>query len=100
MTAYRWRREMPEFAKAWDEAKILGLDKLEDELLRRAHDGVEKLVFYKGRKLKHTIREYSDTLGIFLLKGGKPEKYRERVEHSGSVDLAGRLIAARARPKE
>lgn len=91
---------MPEFAKAWDEAKILGLDKLEDELLRRAHDGVEKPVFYKGRKLKHTIREYSDTLGIFLLKGGKPEKYRERVEHSGSVDLAGRLIAARARPKE
>jgi hypothetical protein len=27
--------------------------------------------------------EYSDTLLIFLLKGIRPEKYRERFEHSG-----------------
>lgn len=27
--------------------------------------------------------EYSDTLLIFQLKGAKPEKYRERIEHSG-----------------
>ena len=31
-----------------------------------------------------TVREYSDTLLIFLLKGMKPEKYRERyqVDHN------------------
>jgi hypothetical protein len=29
------------------------------------------------------IQEYSDTLLIFLLKGLRPEKYRERFEHSG-----------------
>lgn len=31
----------------------------------------------------HAIREFSDTLAIFLLKAHKPEKYRERYEHTG-----------------
>ena len=30
------------------------------------------------------LQEYSDTLLIFLLKGLRPEKYRERFEHSGT----------------
>lgn len=33
----------------------------------------------------YTEHEYSDTLLIFLLKGAKPERYRERVEHTGEV---------------
>jgi hypothetical protein len=34
--------------------------------------------------------EYSDTLLIFLLKGARPEKYRERadVRHSGKIDVS------------
>jgi hypothetical protein len=33
--------------------------------------------------------EYSDTLTIFLLKGIRPEKYRDRadVRHSGKIDI-------------
>jgi hypothetical protein len=43
-------------------------------------------VFYQGIQTA-TVRKYSDTLLIFLLKGRKPERYRERVEHSGKVSL-------------
>lgn len=85
MTAYNWREENPEFAAAWDRAKAIGLDALEDEATRRAFEGTDKPVFHQGMECG-TIREYSDTLAIFLLKGGKPEKYRERV----SQELTGK----------
>lgn len=46
-----------------------------------------------------TLKEYSDTLAIFLLKSHDPEKYRDRqeVHHSGSVDLATTILDARKR---
>jgi hypothetical protein len=91
MTAYRWRENDPEFAEAWARAKQIGMEALEDEATRRAFEGVEKPVFYMGKKLRHTIREYSDTLAIFLLKGGMPEKYRERTETKH--DVTGTLAA-------
>jgi len=42
---------------------------------------------YHGGKRVGFIREYSDVLLIFLLKGLRPAKYRERVEHAGRTDL-------------
>lgn len=84
LTAYRWREADAEFAKAWDDAKRAGLDALEDEALRRAYEGYDKPIVHQG-VITDTVREYSDTLAIFLLKGGKPEKYRDnaRVELTG-----------------
>lgn len=54
----------------------------------RALEGWEEPVFHLG-VATGTIRKYSDTLTIFLLKGAKPEKYREnsRVELSGHLAL-------------
>ena len=78
MTAYRWRDEDPAFAADWDRAKAAGLDALEDEALRRAFEGYDKPIVHQG-VITDTVREYSDTLAIFLLKGGKPEKYRDNV---------------------
>jgi hypothetical protein len=37
-------------------------------------------VFYQGEKVG-TVQKYSDTLLIFLMKGVRPEKYRERFGH-------------------
>jgi hypothetical protein len=37
----------------------------------------------------------SDTLLIFLLEGRKPERYRERVEHSGRLSLEQIIAASR-----
>jgi hypothetical protein len=60
---------------------------LEDEAMGRAVEGVEKPISVNG-ELK-TIREYSDTLLIFLLKGAAPEKYRERYEHALGASSGG-----------
>jgi hypothetical protein len=45
------------------------------------------------------VRKYSDTLLIFLLKGARPAKYRERqqVEVSGQLDI--NTLAAEADAK-
>lgn len=83
-TAYRWREEMPEFAEAWDAAKRIGVSALEDEAHRRAFEGVDKPVFYKGDECG-SIREYSDLLAVFLLKAHDPSKYRE----NSKLELSG-----------
>lgn len=85
-TLYDWRREDAAFAAAWDEASELGANALEDEARRRAFKGTLKPVYQRGEKVG-TVREYSDTLLIFLLKGAKPEKYRENVRHSGAIGV-------------
>ena len=62
--AFAWKREDHEFAAAWEAAYEDGTDHLEDVAQSRAEGA-------------------SDTLLIFLLKGRRPNKYRERIEHTG-----------------
>lgn len=85
-TLYDRRHRDTEFAARWDAAEAEGSDILEQEAFRRAVEGTSKPI-YQGGELVGTVREYSDTLLIFLLKGRKPEKFRERVDnqHSGNV---------------
>jgi uncharacterized protein YdbL (DUF1318 family) len=82
--AYTIREQDPAFAQAWDEAVDEAVDTLETEARRRAIEGTTRPVFYKGEEVGG-IREYSDTLTIFLLKAHRPEKYRERT----STELTG-----------
>ncbi|MEJ0017521.1 MAG: hypothetical protein WDN25_13340 [Acetobacteraceae bacterium] len=84
-SAYEWRASDPAFKAAWDEAVELGLDALEDEAIRRGRDGVEKPV-YQGGKAVGTVREYSDTLLMFMLNGRRPERFRRNV----SAEIAGK----------
>lgn len=86
--AYNWRNEKPEFACAWDEAVRIGVTALEDEAHRRAFEGVDKPIVHKG-VVTNTMKDYSDTLAIFLLKAHDPDKYREnsKVELAGSIDV-------------
>jgi hypothetical protein len=99
-TAHRWRREDEAFAEQFAKAHADATDNLEGEALRRAVEGVERPVIHRRqvvmawtdgrgnyvpegaphavREVPVTIREYSDTLLIFLLKAARPEKYRER----------------------
>lgn len=81
---YKWRDADAEFAKQWELARARGADALEDEAVRRAYEGIEEPIFHQGRCVD-TVHRYSDTLLIFLLKGAKPEKYREnsRLELTG-----------------
>ncbi len=83
-TVYEWRDKDPAFRAAWEQALEDGTQALEQEAFRRAVRGVEEPIHYRGRKVD-SVRRYSDTLLIFLLKGRRPEIYRDRVEHSGAV---------------
>lgn len=76
-THYKWASADPEYKAACVDAMESAADKLEEEARRRAHDGVDEPVYQGGKKVG-TVRKYSDTLLIFLLKGARPEKYRER----------------------
>ena len=66
-TVYAWRESDEAFAKAWDEAMESAVDALEENMYKKALSG------------KDTVAT------IFMLKGGRPEKYKDRVatEHTG-----------------
>jgi hypothetical protein len=76
-TVYDWIKDDPEFSKLYEASKAIAIEALEDEAIRRAHEGVLKPVFQSGVQVG-SIREYSDTLLMFMLKGKKPETYREK----------------------
>lgn len=86
---HRWNDEA--FAAAWDEALVEGVDRLEEEAERRGFKGVLEPVYYKGEKVG-SVRRYSDTLAIFLLKAYRPEKYRENID----ITSGGKVLAFRA----
>jgi len=80
-TVYRWRRNEPEFQQAWDEALEHRTEQMVKEAHRRALSG-------------------SDRLLMWCLANEVPEKYateRNKLEVSGSLDIAQRILAARRR---
>jgi hypothetical protein len=87
-TAYEWREADAAFKSLWDEAVDVSTDMLEAEARRRAVQGWDEPVFHQGRKVGK-IRKYSDRMLEILLKGHRPEKFRERVDmkHSGRLTL-------------
>ena len=73
---YQLKREDDGFAAAWAEAEAAGTEVLEQEAKRRAVEGWEEPV-YQGGVLVGFVRKHSDTLLIFLLKGRRPDTYRD-----------------------
>ena len=89
--AYDRKRDDPEFSAAWDEAFDRGYNKAEEELYRRAVEGVERQLFFKGRPVtvkdpktkkrkEVTVMEYSDTLLALALKGRKRSVFGDKTE--------------------
>ena len=78
------------------EAKQMAVDVLESEAHRRAVTGFQRPVIYQG-EITETYTDYSDSLLTMLMKGNKPEKYKERTQHSGSI---GRPMTLEAEDKE
>lgn len=78
-------RDFPEYKTAFAESEIIAARTLEDEAVRRAHQGVRKAVRYKGKVVGYE-HEYSDTLMSLLLKGSQPKKYRD----NSSVEVTGK----------
>jgi hypothetical protein len=96
---WNWMRMDPEYPARFEQAHKEACDVLVEEARRRAVKGCTKTIYYKGKKCG-SMKEFSDTLLIFLMKGAMPDVYRERFEHSGSVDhnltLSPEVVAAAA----
>lgn len=75
---YRWQEHDDDFAAAYRQAEIESVDALESEARRRAL-GYEATQLGKDGT-PYTVTRYSDVLLIFLLKGARPEKYRDNVD--------------------
>ena len=82
-THYKWLAEDAAYAEEFADANDQAVDRLEEEARRRAIEGVEEPVGWYQGSAGGTVRKYSDTLLIFLLKGARPDRYRERHEHTG-----------------
>ncbi len=83
---YDRRKAFPAFASAWDDAAEDAVDALIGEARRRAVQGVENPVYYRGEVVGY-VRRYSDNLLMFLIKAARPE-YRDnyKVTHAGPAD--------------
>lgn len=99
-THYNWLERFPKYAAKFALAEEEAADYLELEARRRAMDGIDEPVIYQGelmgQKVEYndtpeknhfiplTVKKYSDTLLIFLLKGARPQKFRENHRHEVS----------------
>ena len=105
---YVWQEKYDDFCSRMAEAREEAYDKLEQEALRRAVEGVQrKRPIIVGREIidYEVITEYSDRLLEVLLKARRPDVFREKtsIEHSGpngqpiAIDLAEQRSALAGR---
>ncbi|MBT3932496.1 MAG: hypothetical protein HOL07_11125 [Rhodospirillaceae bacterium] len=86
-----WLRDTdPVFAEAWHAAQEAGNDTVEDEAVRRAVAGHAEPVFYQGKQVG-SVRKYSDSLLMFVLKARRPQRFRDRGDIEVASDLAALL---------
>ena len=90
-TYYDWMNEDSEFAGKFKIADQIFCDSLEAEMDRRAKEGIDKPIYYKGERVD-TIKEYSDVLLIVRAKAKMPEKYRERSDTSISGKVTFEVV--------
>lgn len=76
---YEWLAQDAKYQADFKDADDQAQDALETEARRRATEGVPKPI-YQGGRLMEVVYEYSDTLLMFLMKGGNPTKYRENAK--------------------
>jgi len=98
----------PVYKAAFQEAWDVGIQSLEDQAVEYGQIGYEEPVIWQGQlqfqavRDKHdklvldekgnpkliplTVRKPNPTLHMFMLRGAKPEKYRERHQHKVEVD--------------
>ncbi len=87
----------PEFAAAVEEATDDAIDLVEEQIRKRAIDGVQEPVFYQGAKCGE-VTKHSDTLLMFLAKKLSPA-FREKttVDLNVNDDVAKKILEARQR---
>ena len=80
---YELRKADPDFARGWEDAEEIAADQLHDEARRRALEGIPEPLVSGGKLVRDeegqpiTIRRYSNSLLLALLKAHRPPR-RER----------------------
>lgn len=90
-TPYLWFKKDEAFREDFRFARREAIDSLESEARRRAVEGVEEQHFDKDGNLAFTVRKYSDTLLIFLLKGANPKKYNRPYRNVDNRDQRAQI---------
>lgn len=86
-TAYDHFKADPAFAELWLGALETAGDSLTKEAIRRSVKGVDRPVYQNGKKVG-SVREYSDTLLIFMMKRhDAQQKWRGRITQAGNIAL-------------
>ena len=103
-TFYRWTEHDETFSFRYKQAEAEANDVVRAAIFRRAVVGVDKPLHYQGRVVldergqRLTVKEYSDTLLIFLAKARMPEfRERQQVDISGQLDINGLAADADAK---
>ena len=87
------------FYLAWDEAMDAAIENIEKEVHRRAVEGVEEPLVFKGRKTGDTIKRKSDLMLIFLAKRHRHE-FRDSFNVQPVVNVQVNVESARERLAE
>lgn len=88
--------EIVEFRQAWEEARLEGLENLEQHARDWAMKGIPEVVVYQGKlstvidpetgeEVILTVPKISEGLTKFMLEGGMPEKYGKHVTIDATV---------------
>lgn len=83
-----------EFSQEWDLAKDESIDELEAALRKRAIEGVEKPVYYAGKECG-TLRSYSDSVGMYILKTHRGDGDQEIAKNTNNEKQSIREVSAR-----
>lgn len=81
-TVYDWVEHDAAFAKQFDDAREMGTDQMEAEARRRGGVGWLEPVFYLGQVVGY-VRKHSDACLLAVLGAYRPERFKNRHEHSG-----------------
>jgi hypothetical protein len=92
---YEWMESDPDYPAMFKAADQQAAEALETEARRRAVQGTLRPVFYQGNECG-VVREYSDTLLIFLLKGAMPGKYKDNVSVDANVSITFEQLLKKA----
>jgi len=104
-TIEEWLRVLPVFARAIKDARVLADTAVERSLYKRAIGSSVKTqrgFQHRGAPVVVDVVEHHPpevAAAIFWLKNRKPAEWRDKInlEHTGSIDFAERLEAARKR---
>ena len=97
-SAYEKRQSDDGFDKCWNSALEESLDDLEEELRRRALEGIDKPIFYAGKQVGG-IKSYNDALGMFLLRSRRKSVFGDKTHEAELTDAQDELDSESLREK-